>query len=529
MEEAKQNKTDVSDITLAKLKDALESGQLDKECAEINACRANNLDYEIEQFIKQCMSHQVIFYGAPGTGKSYIVDTLTKKFNVVRTTFHPESDYSTFVGCYKPVSSQTNPTSIDYEFVAQSFIKAYVKAIKDPDNLHFLVIEEINRGNCAAIFGDMFQLLDRTDGKSTYEIDCDDDIKRYLTKENIQNPGKICLPDNLYIWATMNTSDQSLFPMDSAFKRRWDMEYVPISDADKGWKVEIKNGEFISWYDFLQWINKVILEKTQSQDKQLGYFFVKPSGNSRVITRRQFINKVIFYLWNDVFRDYMKDDTPFNLSSCRDKDADNKNRSGKEEINSFEEFLNVGTLSEFLWHLDRIDNSGSNVSIGSNASSTSGNSTLKPSINIDEKAILTSGRVEKEQDTPPNTVPSDRAAVIFSTNSPNVYYTAKSDKDAILALYYITKKDNPQQTIEAWTEAIKKINTNRGTKGNKINPSKWITRTKPNNSERWFNITTENNEIVYVFCDLSRGKKGISDSKWKFLKELALQLGVTIK
>lgn len=243
--------------------------------------------------------------------------------------------------------------------MAQSFLKAYVKAWKfycsaegEKAKAQFLIIEEINRGNCAQIFGDLFQLLDRNeDGYSTYPIVADTDIQKYLSKEfgkvnfpdelnviyddydgniveDIKNGTVLVLPNNFYIWATMNTSDQSLFPIDSAFKRRWDWKYIKIKKGKKengeelGWNIQIKdaNGEpvkiidentTLSWWNFIQKVNEIIASMTSSADKQLGYFFCKPSEKANetdekptIITADTLVGKVIFYLWNDVFKDY---------------------------------------------------------------------------------------------------------------------------------------------------------------------------------------------------------------------------------
>lgn len=293
---------------------------------------------------------QQIFYGAPGTGKSHTIKVQTKCEDVVRTTFHPDTDYSTFVGAYKPTtgllpicdelgqpmkigSTVLQKEQIIYEFVAQAFLQAYVAAWKkygeataeeEPKD-EYLIIEEINRGNCAQIFGDLFQLLDREDeGFSEYPIKADADMKKQLAKEfvglkiakadgiNALFDGEtdvvskvlsgeiLLLPNNLYIWATMNTSDQSLFPIDSAFKRRWDWQYVPIGDAGKGWAIEV-NGNKYDWWQFLSAINGKVYEATYSEDKKLGYFFCKAKDG--VITADKFVSKVIFYLWNDVFKD----------------------------------------------------------------------------------------------------------------------------------------------------------------------------------------------------------------------------------
>lgn len=278
-------------------------------------------------------SLQQIFYGAPGTGKSHSVKTETEAWEergrVVRTTFHPDSDYSTFVGAYKPTTESVQrydiynkPMTRDgvpvmeqiitYEFVGQAFLHAYIDAWKNREEPEFLIIEEINRGNCAQIFGDLFQLLDRgDDGYSEYAIKADKDLQKHLSKAfkeveiedfpNVKAGKELLLPNNLYIRATMNTSDQSLFPIDSAFKRRWDWKYRPISNAQLGWKIEA-DGMLYDWWDFLERINREIGTTTNSEDKKLGYFFCKAKEGR--ISAETFVGKVVFYLWNDVFKDY---------------------------------------------------------------------------------------------------------------------------------------------------------------------------------------------------------------------------------
>lgn len=276
---------------------------------------------------------QQIFYGAPGTGKSHSVKTETEAWEergrVVRTTFHPDSDYSTFVGAYKPTTESVQrydiynkPMTRDgvpvmeqiitYEFVGQAFLHAYIDAWKNREEPEFLIIEEINRGNCAQIFGDLFQLLDRgDDGYSEYAIKADKDLQKHLSKAfkeveiedfpNVKAGKELLLPNNLYIRATMNTSDQSLFPIDSAFKRRWDWKYRPISNAQLGWKIEA-DGMLYDWWEFLERINREIGATTNSEDKKLGYFFCKAKEGR--ISAETFVGKVVFYLWNDVFKDY---------------------------------------------------------------------------------------------------------------------------------------------------------------------------------------------------------------------------------
>ena len=297
---------------------------------------------------------QQIYYGAPGTGKSNEIKKMTAeggKFTkdcTFRSTFHPDSDYASFVGAYKPYWDKEQE-KIVYGFRPQSFLKAYIKAWKNPDKNVALVVEEINRGNCAQIFGDIFQLLDREkNGLSKYPIECDVEMQELLAEEfgkdskefgaaiaddtyidskdsinnyysahyesafdKIKNGKILTLPMNLSILATMNTSDQSLFPMDSAFKRRWDWIYEPIVEGKKedgtslGWKVEIDDTHSVDWWKFLQKINAVIYSLTSSEDKQLGYFFCQPDKEDNVtISKNLFIGKVIFYLWNEIFKDY---------------------------------------------------------------------------------------------------------------------------------------------------------------------------------------------------------------------------------
>lgn len=315
-------------------------GDLDDFMADVNK---DKIEKPLNE-LKKCEKYlQQIFYGAPGTGKSFKIKRDTKNQSKIRTTFHPDSDYSTFVGCYKPTMNEDvkydkegNEKSctkqIEYAFVAQAFLKAYVKAWKfycsaedGTAKAQYLIIEEINRGNCAQIFGDLFQLLDRNeDGYSTYPIVADTDIQRYLSKEfekvnipdslnaiyddydgniveDIKNGIVLALPNNLYIWATMNTSDQSLFPIDSAFKRRWDWKYMPIDTKKENWNIEV-DGKKYSWSDFLEAVNEQIFEVTKSEDKKLGFYFCR--ANNHVVDAEKFVSKVIFYLYNDVFKDY---------------------------------------------------------------------------------------------------------------------------------------------------------------------------------------------------------------------------------
>lgn len=307
-------------------------------------------------------SFQIIYYGAPGTGKSHRIKKLLKEMNVpkeniFRTTFHPDSDYSSFVGAYKPTMKPIDEKyrnvvgkdeEIAYSFVPQTFIKAYTQAYKKPNEDVYLIIEEINRGNCAQIFGDLFQLLDLDDnGVSEYPIKADSDLKMYLEWELGKNhdgikDGELCLPSNLYIWATMNTSDQSLFPIDSAFKRRWDWEYEPIKYMNTNWGIDI-GGNMYSWTSFQIEVNNRIFEATNSEDKMLGDFFVKPNNN--VISEKQFINKVLFYLWNDVCKD--GDGDIFKTDDNKDvKFSDLYGEHGTDILLSIMKYLNIALLPE---------------------------------------------------------------------------------------------------------------------------------------------------------------------------------------
>ncbi len=340
---------------------------LENAITKLNAVADSFVPHSNSKTIKSPLDEplQVIYYGAPGTGKSFTIDDITDDKNSVRTTFHPDSDYAAFVGAYKPtmedipmsafVGTNVHPAipmnghsgkerKIVYKYVPQAFLKAYVAAWSNLDNPYFLIIEEINRGNCAQIFGDLFQLLDRNNaGSSSYAIHADEDISQFLSGDNKgfaslyddqkdairsfmleKDNGKtqavgqdildgklLLLPPNLYIWATMNTSDQSLFPIDSAFKRRWNWKYMPIEYApiDKRtgqpieWKVEIA-GNLYSWGTFLAKINPEIYTITESSDKQMGYFFAKADPKTGIISEDVFLNKVLFYLWTDVFKDY---------------------------------------------------------------------------------------------------------------------------------------------------------------------------------------------------------------------------------
>ena len=262
------------------------------------------------------MPKQKIFFGPPGSGKSHKIKT-DYPGPWPRITFHPELDYQGFIGAYKPsVIPTPKGDQITYRFVEEAFIRTYCKAWES-DQPYYLIIEEINRGNCAQIFGDIFQLLDRgDDGFSEYPIICSPDVQRHLAdklhgikrldqynaKSGASDFSRMTLPDNLNILCTMNTSDQSLFPMDSAFKRRWDWQYIPIdyNDANK-FTIELANGKQYNWGRFIKEVNGKIKDHTQSEDKQIGNRFL--SSRTGIIKADQFVSKVVFFLWSEIYKD----------------------------------------------------------------------------------------------------------------------------------------------------------------------------------------------------------------------------------
>ena len=368
---------------------------------------------------------QQIYYGAPGTGKSHkIKEKLAgvSKENIFRTTFHPDSDYSTFVGAYKPSTDKpeeklynkeeliskltelkeqgvtyapqkfgaqywyslkqltlqdkkdilaacemsdnytvefdkgiavgeellkkSKESRIIYKFIPQAFLLAYMRAYSTTDKV-YLIIEEINRGNCAQIFGDLFQLLDRDEeGVSEYRIKADADLRAYLEEElgadsDAIKDGELCLPSNLYIYATMNTSDQSLFPIDSAFKRRWDWEYEPIKYKNTNWVIDI-NGNKFSWVSFQREINERIFDATSSEDKMLGDYFVNPADG--IVTEKILLNKILFYLWNDVCKEGEGD--IFKVSETEDVTfSELHGKGGFEKLVAIMKYLGVSSVN----------------------------------------------------------------------------------------------------------------------------------------------------------------------------------------
>lgn len=292
---------------------------------------------------------------------------------------------------------------IVYKYVPQAFLKAYVAAWKNylTGKPYFLVIEEINRGNCAQIFGDLFQLLDRNCAKcSSYPISADEDIRQYLggffaetasaehpdyltdeerdairsfilekdngkrvtLGEQILSGAKLLLPPNLHVWATMNTSDQSLFPIDSAFKRRWDWEYMPITTEPRDkrtgqlikWMFRVGENLY-SWGAFLDKINPEIYSLTESSDKQMGYFFANADPKTGIISENVFINKVLFYLWTDVFKDYAIDSKVFQSEELKRQFRFTDFFDNKAYVEKFLQNLSIEPVGETDVEIDTIE------------------------------------------------------------------------------------------------------------------------------------------------------------------------------
>lgn len=268
-------------------------------------------------------SHNLIYFGAPGTGKSYELNKLAEKCfpegNISRVTFYPDYTYSQFVGCFKPMTEPVNAgdglkeTTITYRYVFGPFLRTYVEACRHPRQNYLLIVEEINRANPAAVFGDVFQLLDRDEnGRSEYPVDTPEEMRNQLAcafGESDTNVDKLVIPQNMYIWATMNSADQGVFPMDTAFKRRWDFRYMGINDGENAVVNGIPlseitvpcGGREVVWNKLRRAINQFMLsdEIRVNEDKLLGPFFIAPSSLVKERFPQVFKDKVLLYLYED--------------------------------------------------------------------------------------------------------------------------------------------------------------------------------------------------------------------------------------
>lgn len=294
-----------------------------------NSDKSNKNDTHRKQHIDK-LPHQRIFFGAPGTGKSYLLNEEAKecfeKECCERVTFHPNYMYGNFVGAFKPFPKKIDEQhSITYTYIPGVLIRQLIKAYKNENINYLLIVEEINRANVAAVFGDIFQLLDRgINGESEYEITTSRELQKFLKEEleevelsdNIKNKlgddfSRVFLPSNLYIWATMNSADQGVMPIDTAFKRRWEFRYIGIDDAvDESfekYKFQINSSEVVKWDDFRKEVNKRLSELNIPEDKLIGPYFIsksilqkyKPSELTEVVK-----DKVLMYLYEDAARAY---------------------------------------------------------------------------------------------------------------------------------------------------------------------------------------------------------------------------------
>lgn len=261
----------------------------------------------------------LIFFGAPGTGKSHNLNKLAEAnfadSNIRRVTFYPDYTYSQFVGCFKPMTERVEgedgkmTSEISYRYVLGPFLETYVDAVRNPDQNYLLIVEEINRANPAAVFGDVFQLLDRDkDGTSTYDVDAPVEMRDRLEDELGMEIEKLRIPSNMFIWATMNSADQGVFPMDTAFKRRWSFRYIGINDGEDaeidGEKLSDKvvtcGGRRVYWNRLRKAINDLMAHDCDiNEDKLLGPFFLDPACLNDERFSDAFKDKVLMYLYED--------------------------------------------------------------------------------------------------------------------------------------------------------------------------------------------------------------------------------------
>lgn len=395
----------ITDINAYKkvLKEISESGNFN----EINEVNNGNLNESLIAFgdflMWRCKPHQRIFFGAPGTGKSFKLNKEAKEHfgsNYERVTFHPNYLYGNFVGVFKPFpyflkdsdgsiltdEYGNKKESITYKYVEGPFMRVLIKALKNPETNYLLLIEEINRANTAAVFGDFFQLLDRNiKGESEYPISTseevrmyldvefsdidDEEIRKYIDSKIGNNYERLILPSNLYIWATMNSADQGVMPMDTAFKRRWDFEYIGIDEVledeeiakkFEDYKFRITKDRIAKWNDFRVEVNKRLSDCRVSEDKLIGPYFISKSvlesGDVDKITQT-IKNKVLMYLYEDAGKPYRNSIFLHEKSRTYSELCKNFDENGSgvfkismdidEEINTEEDKQTEDSLSEY--------------------------------------------------------------------------------------------------------------------------------------------------------------------------------------
>lgn len=254
----------------------------------------------------------IIYFGAPGTGKSHEIDTKVDDFNSIRTVFHAETYFSDFVGCLKPTMGDSG---VEYSFQIGPFIEILIKALNDPDHHYYLVIEEINRAKSAAVFGEIFQLLDRDiNGSSKYSIKINDQDLIKTFSDNLINSltdNLLKIPENLTIYATMNSSDQAVEPMDTAFKRRWKFIYksIDFTSCPSGNFVIKRNiGDItVSWKTLALNLNDFLSDLEIPEDRHFGPWFIRQDEIDTPDKAKETLkSKILMYLWDDVLRHHKK-------------------------------------------------------------------------------------------------------------------------------------------------------------------------------------------------------------------------------
>lgn len=302
----------------------------EKELRHTSAGNGGEITYETG--LRADFPRNRIVFGAPGTGKS---NRLEKEkalllgadcFDYERVTFHPDYSYGAFVGTYKPVmvTGKSGQETIAYRYVPGPFMRVLAKALKNGKSSaprpFLLIIEEINRANAAAVFGDLFQLLDRKNNVSEYAVQTSEDMREFLRGELECECEELKLPDNMFIWATMNSADQGVCPLDTAFKRRWNFEYIGVDEEetdDMGntnvpGTFQTPGGKEIEWNAMRKAINELLSSDAVKvhEDKLLGPFFLKakdylkegPGDELSEDFYKIVESKVLMYLFEDAVR-----------------------------------------------------------------------------------------------------------------------------------------------------------------------------------------------------------------------------------